>query len=280
LLQQDQAEAAEAARQAQLHLAQSLPLDPADLEAARWLFYWFDMIYTPLTRWAELPEADVAALADLVRKTNQPILEARGLHIYRLWCTANMPRPAAARERGRALALEAYKLWRACGRMDRADDEISWTLYRLTGRYSQRTAVRFARRRSRTTPALSQTQIQLVKNEGLRWWLNASEIERVAWLSHKLPRYLGASNAPGPPLSPDSPEYAWVEDILKVGMLGQEGRRLAMINPLPAEHILNGPEWYVLSGQKALPLVGKAATQLVTHYLVMLENQLYQFRKM
>jgi hypothetical protein len=89
-----------------------------------------------------------------------------------------------------------------------------------------------------------------------------------------LPRYLKATNAPGPPLAPDSQEYRWVEEILNVGMLGNQGRWLAPLKPLPAGHILNGPEWYVLSGQKTLPLVGQPAVQLIKHYLQALENLL------
>ncbi|MFN8458782.1 MAG: hypothetical protein U0401_29715 [Anaerolineae bacterium] len=274
LLAQDQAAAAAAAHQAQAGLEKVLPIHPCDLEESRWLFYWFEMIYGPLARWPELPEADVAQLARLARQTRQPMLEARGLHIYRLWCTAETSRPAGAREQGRQLALEAYHLWRASGRLDRADDEISWTSYRLTGRYSQRTATRFARRRSKTTPILTQNQIHMVKEEGMRWWLATAETERVAWLSQMLPRYLGAKDAANPPLATDSQEYRWVDEILNVGSLGNQGRWLAPLRPRPEGHILQGPEWFVLSGQKTLPLVGQMAAQLVKHYLEVLESQL------
>lgn len=273
LLAQDYEAAAAAARQAQTSLEKALPVQPCHIEEARWLFYWFEMVYSPLTRWPELPEADVDRLARLGAQTRQPILEARGLHIYRLWCTAEAPRPPGALEKGRELALAAYRLWRGAGRLDRADDEISWTLYRLTGHYSERTAARFARRRSQTTPMLTQNQIQMIKEEGMRWWLAAVESERIAWLSRMLPRYLGAVNAAGSPLSPDSQEYRWVDEILNVAMLGNQGRWLAPLHPRPEGHILNGPEWFVLSGQKTLPLVGETAAQLVKHYLAQLESQ-------
>ncbi len=274
LLEQNRPAAAVAAREAQADLARNLPIALANLEEARWLFYWFEMIYSPLARWPDLPEEEVANLAGLARQTNSPILEARGLHIYRLWCTADPPRSEAVRERGRQLALAAYKLWRACGRLDRADDEISWTRYQLSRRYSRRTAARFARRRSQTTPNVNQAQIRLIKEEGMRWWLAAAEPERIAWLSQMLPRYLQAVQAPGPPLSPISWEYRWVEEILNIGVMGNQGRWLAPLRPLPAGHILNGPEWYVLSGQKTLPLAGQPAVQLVNSYLEALTGQL------
>lgn len=275
LLCQEPAPAAEAARWAQSLLAEGMPIASDDVETARWLFYWFDMIYNALVRWEQLSEEDVASLARLARRTNDPLLEARGLHIYRLWCTAEgVSRPAYVRQQGRELAVQACKLWRACGRMDRADDEISWSGFLLDRRYSQRVAARFARRLSRTTPVVSQDQIQLVKSEGIRWWLGVTEADRVSWLSQMLPRYLGASNCPAPTLSPDSQNWRWVDDILNVGMLGDAGRRLALgSGPLPG-HILNGPEWRVLSGQKAVPLVGRTLIQLVEHYLDELKGEL------
>lgn len=275
LLRPSQAAAAAAARQAQTMLAKCLPISPDDLETARWLFYWFDMIYNPLVRWSDLPEEAVAALARLAEQTGHPILAARGLHIYRLWCTAPVrSEQAAIRERGRQLAVQAYQLWRRCGQIGRADDEISWAGYLLKGRYSRQTAARFARRLSAMTPRLDQTQIRLVKNEGVRWWLAAYPEKRIAWLSRMLPRYLAAKNCSAKALPPHSRTWRWVDDILTIGVLGHEGRRFTGGSDPPAGHLLNGPEWRVLSGQKALPLVGPTATQVVQQYLLELEEAL------
>lgn len=275
LLRQSQTAAAAAARQAQNLLAKGLPLVPDSLETARWLFYWFDMIYNPLVRWPDLPEADVSALARLAEQTGHPILAARGWHIYRLWCTAPVrSHQVDVRAQGRQLALRAYQLWRRCGQTGRADEEVSWAGYLINGRYSERAAARFARRLSETTPRLDQVQIRLVKNEGVNWWLAAHPRQRVAWLSRMLPRYLKAANSPAKALSPGSRAWQWVNDILNIGMLGSEGRLVTLGHNPPLDHLLNGPEWRVLSGQKALPLVGPAAVQLVERYLVELEREL------
>jgi hypothetical protein len=157
--------------------------------------------------------------------------------------------------------------------MDRADDEISWTNYRLTGRYSRRVAARYAKRRSNTTPPIGYIQIQRARPEGARWWLGATPAQRIAWLSRMLPRYLNARNDPEPALSPDSRARQWIDDILSVSVLGNSQRRLSLITLPPPGHILNGPEWHVLSGQKALPVAGKTATELVARYLLALEAQ-------
>jgi hypothetical protein len=275
LLLQDPGTAAQVARQAQSLLARGLRLAPEDGEAAYWLFYWFDVIYNPLVRWEGLPEADVAALVRLAEQTHQPILEARALHVYRLWCTAKeIARSATDRERGRALALKAYRLWRTADRLDRADDEISFSGHLLNGRYSRRAAARYARRRSQTTPALSSDQIRLVRSEGLRWWLEATEAQRVAWLSRMLPRYLGASNAGVPALTPGSRAWDWVEDILRVGVLGHESRRPSVDNHPPAEHMLNGPEWQALVGLRPRPWAEPAVVRLVERFAAKLAHEL------
>lgn len=247
------------------------------------LFYWFNIIYQSLARWPDLPEADVATLADLAGQSGQPLLEARGLHIYRLWClTPDVERAEAVRQRGQALALAAYRLWRANGRRDRADDVVSFALYRLKNRYSRRAARRFARRRSRTTPVVSPAQARTIPREGERWWLSASERQRCAWLSWMLPRYMAADNRPRQPvtgqplspLSPDSRAYRWVADILNVGALGGAGRRLMLRRERPVEHILDEVEWLLLSGQRVFPLVEPGAAAVVNTYLRRLEREL------
>ncbi len=113
-----------------------------------------------------------------------------------------------------------------------------------------------------------------MQNEGVNWWLGAGEDQRVGWLSRMLPRYLDASNSPGKVLPPESQGRQWVDDILNIGMLGREGRCFAVGSDPPAGHMLNGPEWRVLSGQKALPLVGPTAVQLVERYLADLDETL------
>jgi hypothetical protein len=281
LLRQDQETAAKIARQAQLILQQCVPIPDDNLAEARTLFYWFNMIYNPLIRWIDLPEADVASLAELARQTGHEILSARGLHIYASYCvTSAVQRPQEIRQRGRDLALEAYFLWRSCDRKEQADSEVSFGKYHLTRRFSRRTAIRFARRRSQQTPRISLSQVRLIKNEGVRWWLEASETQRIDWLSWMLPRYLDAENCPRhpvkdtvlPKLPPESRANRWVKDILNVGMLGQQGRRLMKGQP-PPDHLLNGPEWRVLSGQRVLPLRGNERRQLVERYLRTLETQ-------
>jgi hypothetical protein len=275
LLLQDPATAAEAARQAQSLLARGLPLAPEDREAAYWLFYWFDVIYNPMVRWEGLPEADVAALAHLAEQTHQPILEARGLHVYRMWCTAEgIPRSVADREQGRALAIKAYWLWRACNRPDRADDEISFSGHLLNGRYSRRAAARYAWRRSQTTPVVSCDQIRLVRSEGMRWWLKATEAQRVGWLSRMLPRYLGVSNCDAPALKSGSRAWNWVEDIIRVGVLGSESRRPTVNCHPSAGHLLNGPEWQALSGLRPRPWAEPAAVRLIERSVAELAREL------
>jgi hypothetical protein len=186
------------------------------------------------------------------------------------------------RQQGRELALQAYRLWRACDRLDQADDEVSFTRYYLQNLYSYCTAARFARRKSEITPRVGPSQIRLIKHEGVRWWLAAAEDQRVGWLRWMLPRYLGARNRPYHPvkttrlpvLLPDSRAYDWVEAILNIGMLGGTGRRVMIGNEPPANHILNGPEWRVLSGQRVLSLEVNRARQLVENYLSSSEAKL------
>ncbi len=282
LVQQNQAAAAESARQAQAILAQSLPIADDNIAIANQLFYWFDMIYNPLVRWEGLPESDVESLASLAKQTNQPLLEARGIHIHRMWCTTKeVPHSEEIRQKGRDLALEAYKLWRAYKRIDRADDEISWSIYLLTGRYSRRAATRFAKRRSSSSPAMSLAQIHSIKSQATRWWLSATGEQRIKWLSWMLPRYLAVKNCPAhphhrthlPALPPNSRAWSWVNDILNIGMLGHANRYLAKNNP-PADHLLNGPEWYVLSGQKALLMREQTTKSLIENYLATMEHEL------
>ena len=284
LLCQELGEAAEIARHTQSVLQGSMPIPFAHNRAqAERLFYWFNMIYNALVRWEGLPEEDVISLTRLAEQLNEPILKARSLHIHRLWCTTRgIPRSQEVRQQGRQLAVEAYCLWQSCNRKDRADDEVSLTKYLLINRYSRRTAIRFSRRRSRTTPQVRPSQIQFLQREGVYWWLKATETQRINWLSWMLPRYLGADNRPHHPvkgnqlatLQPDSLAYRSVENILNLGMLGDEVRRLMINNQSPPNHFLRGPEWQVLSGLKVFPLIENRAKELIKHYVKELKDGL------
>lgn len=262
LLLQDQQRAAEVAREAQTGLRQSLPLHEADHRSAHWLFYWFDVIYSVLVNWADLPEADIVHLADLAGETGQPKLEARGCHIYRLWCTANVRRQdETMRQKARQLAARAAWLWYNHNEQDKAEAEVMWTQEYTKGKRSRRLAKAFAHRRSRMTPEVGPEQIELIRNERLRQWLEISEAERVKWLLRNLP-------------PPGSDDWESLEDILNVSIRGKNVRRLAQGIPCPEGHFLSEPMWRVFSGQKTLPLSGKAAVEIVQYYRAMLEAAL------
>lgn len=282
LLSQELDKATETARRAQFILQDSIPISyPSSQAQAERLFYWFNMIYNPLVRWEGLQEEDLIGLTRLAKQSNEPTLKARSLHLHRLWCTTrSIPRSQEVRQQGRKLALEAYCQWQISNRRDRADDEVSLTKYLLTNCYSRRTAIRFARRRSITTPKVGLSQVQLLQKEGIRWWLQATEAQRVNWLSWMLPRYLGADNRSHHPvkgnqlsiLQPNSLAYRSVENILNLGTIGNETRRLMISSQSPSNHFLNGPEWQVLSGQKVLSYVENGAIELIKCYVKKLEN--------
>ncbi len=284
LLKQDVETAAEKACQAQATLAQSLPISVTDQAQAERLFYWFNMVYNPLIRWRALPEEDLVNLVQIANQTQSSSLMARSLHIHRLWCTTRaVSRSKAVRQKGRQLAVQTYSLWRASQRLDRADDEISLTKYLLTNYYSQRTAKRYAQRRAKATPqAIPKKVVSGQFNEGIHWWLEADEAQRVSWLSWMLPRYLAATNRPYhtktkhqlPPLKPNRLAYHWVENILGLSTLGIENRRPSLENQPPPDHILTDSEWRILSGQRPFPLIEDRTQALVSSYLHQINSEL------
>ena len=263
LLRQDKSATVESLSQAQAELASALPITESDLEIARWLFYWFDLIYTGCVKWgdAALLEKPATEFLTLAQKTNESRLEARGWHIYQLLHTASeIARPEAERRQGRHFAARAAWLWWRHGERDKALTEVLWTQERTSKHRSYRRMRHFARRLSQATPNLSQEQINLLPNDSVRRWLRMSEDERVTWLVNELP----------------SGEEDWVlfDDILSIGTMGEQARRLAGGLPRPREHIVSEPIWKLLTGQRPIPLVGSVAVAFVKHYLSVLETEL------
>jgi hypothetical protein len=285
LLKADQAAAAALAQMAQTCFARSLPLNPSIHDGAEAVFYWFNMVYNPLLRWVGLPETDLQALVEMAQRSEHVPLIARASHLYHSWCLAKeVPRPPEIREKGRQLVLQTYRLWRAAKRRDRADDAISFARYRLKNRYNRRIARRFACRRSAATPELENAGRQSLRpsQPAAYWWLGASEVQRQDWLSFMLPRYLGTLDRPFHPktrkqlskLTPGSRAYQWVETFLEIGMLGRAGRRPLLKDGRPQGHLLNGPEWRVLSGQRPAEVRNLQIVAMVEACLVEFELQL------
>jgi DNA-binding Xre family transcriptional regulator len=245
-----------------------------NIDLMRQLIYLFDIIYTSLAKYPLLDEQQVAELAQIASASGIPSVKARGLHIYRVWCTIpDVERSQEKRELGRALSVRAASIWRECGRRDRAEKEISQTSFWLKNRYTRRAAARYARRRSRTTPKVNPDQIPLLQSSAMRWWLSATEDQRVQWLSRMHPRYLQAAGA-GDPLAPESKAWYWIQEINSKAMLGGEGRRLATGLPRPQGHLLDGPQWLILTGQKAMHVAGEAAETVIRAILDDLDAEL------
>jgi len=266
LLQEDLAQAAELARQAQLCLTQSLPLKLESLPAVRQLFRWFNMIYLALVRWAELPQEDVANLAKLAQQTGDDILTARGLHIYRVWCTVPLvARSPEIRQLGRELSAQVVALWQVCQQPNRADIEAMWTEYALTGKISTQAALQYAKRISQATPTVNPNQLALIENSGIRWWLQTEENIRVNHLAKLLPAYLKATHPQTTPVEEESEVWQMVRDIIGIqGNLAKSNRRVVLTyDQPPTDHFLNTPEWRVFSGQQMLPLVDQGCRALV-----------------
>lgn len=265
LIRQNMEAAVEMLRQAQSELSEILPISEVDLEAARWVFYWFDLIYTICVKggnFAQLKKC-AAELVDLAQKTKQPLLEARSWHIYQLLYTSpEMTRSEADRQQGRNYAAKAAWLWWRHGDQDKALVEIMWTQERTKKHRSRRMAVHFAHRLSRATPQFSQEQIQLLKisNERVRRWLTMSEEERVAWLIKILP-------------PPGDNDWSALADILSIGTMGEQTRRLAEGLPYPGKHLISEPLWKILTGQRPMPLFGPAAVNLINRYVAILEDE-------
>lgn len=277
LLQEKLNGAAMEMRAAQALLAQALPITTVDQPAARRLFYWFDLLYAALVRWEGLPQADVAQLADLAAQSGDAHLIARGIHIYRMWCTTpEIERSPEVRKLGRTLAEQAIQLWQTVGEEDKAEQEALWSEYQLNGRCPPAVAQRFATRLSQRTPQLNPEQRKVMPQAGLRWWLQTDETTRIAWLRAMLPRYLQATDSQEPALASTSEEWQWVRQIIgMVGSLRRDSRRLPLTSSQPPEgHFLNLPEWRVFSGQRALPLVDRESQRIVQQLLAALDAEL------
>ncbi len=270
LLQENQPEAAALARQAQSHLNEIVPVHDAALPAARQLFYWFNMIYLVLVRWPELPQADVAALADLARRTGDEHLMARGLHVYRVWCTTiDVERSAEIRALGQTLSAEVVAAWQACGEIEKAESEALWATYAQTREMSLAAAEAYARRISKSTPWVNPNQLQVIDSPGIRWWLQTPEAERIERLSQLLLPYFKTENSPTPWLEPDSEEWVMVRDIIGIrGALEKTSRRFVLADSRPPDnHFLYIPEWRVFSGQRMLSLTDHGSADFVHHLL-------------
>jgi transcriptional regulator with XRE-family HTH domain len=262
LVREEQQSAVTAASRARDLLNQNLPVRADDLPAADRLFYWFDVLYSVLVKWPAFPEQEVAALAELAQKTGQPSLEARGWHIYRLWCTAaNRLEDDSVRLKARRFALHAALLWRRCGQKDKAQAEVMWTQEHIRGHRLPQLAKAFARRRSQMTPAFSPDQIKLVKSERLRQWLRIGEEQRIRWLVQNLP-------------APGNEDWSSLDDILEIGIRGRDVRRFVPGQPRPEGHLLSEPMWRVFTAQKTFPLAVHAVRELIKRYVARLAAEL------
>ena len=104
-------------------------------------------------------------------------------------------------------------------------------------------------------------QIKLIPNNRIREWLTMNENEKIAWLVNELP-------------PPGEDDWASLDDILGIGTMGEQARRLARGLPYPGDHVVSEPLWKILTGQRPMPLVGEPAVALVKRYLTILETEL------
>ena len=210
---------------------------------------------------AALLRENVVKFVEMAQRTNQPVLEARGWHIYRVLTTTRPGQTDAERQKGRHYGARAAWLWWKHGQGDKASAEVLWTQEQTQARRSPRLAQNFARRLSQATPHLSQEQIELIENTRVRRWLEMNEQERIVWLVGQLP-------------APGDKDWSIVEDILDIGTMSQQTRRIARGLSRPERHLISASLWKVLAGQRALPLVGQAAVKLVKEYRIALETEL------
>jgi hypothetical protein len=177
-----------------------------------------------------------------------------------LHTATEISRPERDRQKGRQFAARAAWLWWRNGDKDKALVEVMWAQERTRKHRSYKRVKQFARRLSRATPNLNQAQIKLIPNSRIRQWLMMDEDERAIWLANELP--------------PDEKDWSSLEDILSIGTMGEQVRRLARGLPYPGEHIISEPLWKILTGQRPIPLVGETAVALVKRYLTILETEL------
>ncbi|MEM7539429.1 MAG: NB-ARC domain-containing protein [Chloroflexota bacterium] len=275
--------AVESAREALVQLETTVPIEEQQLWQGRWLFYWFNVVYSSLNHWHEFDEEYLICLSTLGKRSGQSLLEARAVKIHRDWATTSaIERSSKIRDKGCKLALHAYKLWKLNDQDGLADDEISFTIYSLKKRYSQKTATRFAKRCSALTPEIDSIQSVTVKSKAIRWWLNATEKQRIGWLSYMLPRYLASENRPRHKrtkkrlarLLPNSVGYRYVNDILGIGGLGKGSRRIVNRPQFPTGHFLNHTYWQALHGQRPHFFLETQTQKSVQIYLKQLDSML------
>ncbi len=253
---------------------EAYPIHPEQIEDLRWAFYWFDVLFSALTRWEACPVEIVIAIEQLAAESGQAVVEARGAHIHRLWWTAegqNRIKRAEDRQTVKGLALKCFWLWRSSGEHGKADEEISWTNFFLKNRYSRRTAQRFARRLSQKTPRLAPNAVELVRDPVQQWWLKATERDRITQLSQKLPVYLGIraehqhNSVDGSQIEP------WVEAVLGLGVQGDRVRRPHHV-PISQHRFVTMAESTILSGVQPLPVVGEKSRQWISTYVAELSD--------
>ncbi|GAB4456720.1 MAG: hypothetical protein Kow0031_37820 [Anaerolineae bacterium] len=265
LLQNEPAAALAALERALNGLRANTPPAAAQVESWRWLYYWFDALWTRLVQWPACPLTPAQTLRQLAQASAVETLVGRGWHLERLWWSApgqGRAHSAAGQQQVVDLALRAWQAWRRSGERDKADREISWARYELRGQFGHYTAKRYGRRLSRITPALSAAQRATLDQPAWRWWLAVTESQRLAWFSRMYPRYL---QSPG-----HKPLHrlgrVWVEAIEEISVLGPQARRLATDGRGDVTD-LEPAEFLLFSGRKPQPLADSRRRQLVTVYV-------------
>ncbi len=242
----------------------------ATIETWRWVYYWFDALLSLLVRRSDCTLAIPVTLRQIAQKSGYDILIGRGWHLERLWWSApGLARLETDRQRqdAAALSVESWRAWRRGGEREKADREVTWSRYELHGQFNRRTARRYGRRLSRLTPTLTAAQQQLLADPALRWWVKATEAQRLAWFGQMYPRYLGVAGQR--PLFPRG--RVWVKSIEAGSAWGVQARRWGAMN-LPARCELEQAERFLFSGIKPMPLLDTSHQQVAVNYLAELSQ--------